>query len=717
MGEPRKGLRRLFGRRPARRSEIVQEAHGNTAAGSLQQNIGGTNVGGDQHNVTAHTVLVSQAAAGDDTGASESQDAAFARERREYLHRVCDRYRRVDLEILTPLDAQDEHPEMLLREVFVPQNVRENPPPFELLDLPREVLRRLADGEHIPALPDRLDRERLEQARPAYRDRPAHPVLDALARTDRAVILGGPGAGKSTLARFAMLALATAELEPHTDTTTVPADWEGRLPLLVELRSYADPMWRGRGFLDLIDELGREHNLGLPKTRLKAFLDDGGRALVVFDGLDEIFDPDTRADVVARIEGFASLYRGVRTIVTSRVIGYRRAALDAAGFTTHMLQDLEPAQIEAFATAWYDRSCKGDPQAGTRMRARLLDAIADSKAVAELAGNPMLLTILAIIARRRELPRDRRTVYRHAVTVLIEHWDVNKHLGHTENSGLPRPEPDDKLAMLHRVARRMQDGPAGLAGNHLAAKDLIEELTAYFTDELKYPHDRARTAARAILSQFQHRNFILSSFGAGLYGFVHRAFLEYLAADDINERLTNRDLEVSELLDLFATHAHDPAWRETLLLLVGMIPNKFAAAVTRLRDATPTWQPHLRLPTTSLLALSAVGEIRHLPTLTSLAPDTTRLLIRLLTEAARRERTYNSSLIEALRSRALPTLDQPPAWLDAPRYQVWYQTSGYALRRAPATRHTAARLHLATRNQTPTSLHHYATSDTSPILR
>ncbi|MFI1381805.1 HEAT repeat domain-containing protein [Embleya sp. NPDC020886] len=626
----------------------------------------------------------------------------------------------MDLEILTPLTVQDEHPVMLLGKVFVPQSVRENPPPPELLDLPREVLRRLRDDGQMPDLPNQVDRERLEQARRLYFDRPARPVLEALGHSDRAVVLGDPGAGKSTLARYVVLALAAAELDPDghwSASTALPVEWRGCLPLLVELRVFADQIWRERTFFDLIEELGKgDHNLGLPKAALERFLHDGGKALIVFDGLDEIFDPGIRADVVKRIEGFASRYSNIRVIVTSRVFGYSPSVLNAAGFTTLMLQDLEPARIRTFATTWYNHSCENDPSAAEQMRARLLRAIDDSPAVAELAGNPMLLTILAIIARRRELPRDRRTVYQHAVNVLIEHWDVNKHL-RQEDEGLPHLEPDDKLSVLHKVAHRMQDAPAGLAGNHLSAKELLRELSAFFIDEFSLPEDRADSAARAILRRFQHRNFILSSFGAGLYGFVHRAFLEYLAADDVRQRHTNRDLEDSDLLALFHTHAHDPAWRETLLLLVGMIPNKFAVqVVTRLRSVDPAWRLKSHLPVTQLLALSAVGEIRHRPTLTHLATDTTRLLIDLLTEAAQSQRVFDGGLGIALR-QALPASEQAPTWLDTLLYQSWYQVSGYALDRTRTIGRIAAQLYVTTRDHSPATLYGYATSDARLMVR
>src|SRR5262249_22727474 len=173
------------------------------------------------------------------------------------------------------------------------------------------------------------------------------------------------------------------------------------------------------------------------------------------------------------------------------------------------------------------------------LRARLLGAVQDSPAVAELAGNPMLATILAIIARRRELPRDRRTVYQHAVSVLIEHWDVNKHLRDERgDEGMAYLDHGDKLELLHLVARRMQDAPAGLAGNHIPGPDLLEALCAYLDDRFKLPPDRAIPVARAMLGQFRERNFILARFGGEVYGFVHRAFLEYLAADDVYPRAT-----------------------------------------------------------------------------------------------------------------------------------------------------------------------------------
>jgi len=81
------------------------------------------------------------------------EPVSFAQERVAYLQRVCERYRPLALDALIPAPEQDGHPAMMLDEVFVPQLVRENPPPFELLHLPREVLRRLNKDGNLTDLP------------------------------------------------------------------------------------------------------------------------------------------------------------------------------------------------------------------------------------------------------------------------------------------------------------------------------------------------------------------------------------------------------------------------------------------------------------------------------------------------------------------------------------------------------------------------------------
>ena len=626
---------------------------------------------------------------------------AFQAARQRYLHRVLERHERVDLEILTPLTEQGEHPVMLLGRVFVPQMVRENPPPVEL---PREVWRRLAEEGHLETadLPPEVDIARVEEARRAYQQRPTRPVLQALADPGarKTVVLGDPGAGKSTLARYLMLALAAENAAAATEWE-LPPELEGRLPILVELRTFADQRWRGQTFLDLIDELERGEGLGIPKHMLEEFLRAGRRALVIFDGLDEIFDPRVRGEVTRQIEGFAARYPSTKVVVTSRVVGYSRGVLDGAGFTHYMLQDLDPEQIEKFATTWYHHSCVGDPAQAARLRDRLLGAIKNSPAVAELAGNPMLLTILAIIGRRRELPRDRRTVYQHAVMVLVEHWDVNKHL-RDESADLPLLDHEDKLSLLHLVARRMQDGPAGLAGNHLPAKVLIERFESYLDERFALPKDRAVLAARAMLRQFQERNFILSSFGAGVYGFVHRAFLEYLAADDIYQRFSARELDEQELLAIFDDHWADPAWDEVLLLLAGMIPERFAAeAIARLLAADPHWRIRTRPPRHLLLGLRAICEVRRNSTLAPHAPAITRHLTDLLKAAGDKEaKKFDHTLIETFESILRQLLDgSPPRWLDHDSYRNWYRMArlhlpSFAIRTARA----AARLTIAHRS-------------------
>jgi len=75
----------------------------------------------------------------------------------------------------------------------------------------------------------------------------------------------------------------------------------------------------------------------------------------------------------------------------------------------------------------------------------------------------------------------------------------------------------------------MQRGEGGLAGNYIHAEELQKEVRVVFAQRTTAGgpggHHRAE-----MIAQFRERNFILSFYGAGVYGFVHRAFLEYFCA-------------------------------------------------------------------------------------------------------------------------------------------------------------------------------------------
>ena len=651
--------------------------------------------------------------------AADSDDAAFAAERERYLARLQERYRRVDLEVLTPLAEQGEQPQMLLGSVFVPQLVRADPPPLEL---PRELWHRLTEAGEAGEtdLPEGLDRQALERAHRQYQGRPAERVLDAVSGpgAGRVVLLGDPGAGKSTLARYLMLAMAAQGSPGSNMDIPVGAALTGALPLLVELRTFASPQWRERTFLDLIDRLHQTENLGMSRPVLERYLRQGGPALIAFDGLDEVFDPAIRELVTRQIEAFAGRYPQVRVIVTSRVVGYRRAILDAAGFTHWMLQDLDTAQIRSFTSAWYAASCPDDPAEGARLRDRLLRAVRDSAAVAELASNPMLLTILAIIGRRQELPRERRLVYEHAVMVLIEHWDATgKHLRDPGAAdGMPYLSSEDKLELLRLVARRMQDGPAGLAGNHLPGSDLCAEFENYLRQRYELPASQAAPAARAMLGQLRERNFILALFGAGVYGFVHRAFLEYLAAADICGRFAAHDISADDLFRVFADHWADPAWHEVLVLIAGMIPSRFAGnVVTRLLQADPAWQMQTQmrpaqLPSHLVLAIRCLGEIRKPGEVAALGRTVSAELVLFLnTWGANQFIMTFPDLLGTFASATLPVLGRlGPHWAGRPLFENWCLSHGQFIAHhygEVSVSYTAARMYLALLGQDPQAAH------------
>jgi hypothetical protein len=491
-----------------------------------------------------------------------------------YVKALTRRYQHLDLDALTP-PQRDENLRQRLREVFVEQSVREDPPPVEL---PKDILAKLQrDGEIRPEdLPAGVAPEDLLSARESYFESPPRPVLDAL--TDpahrRSVVLGDPGSGKSTLARYVLLSLVGVEGDGKLRRA-----FEGYLPLLVELRSYAgrSSEVKESSFLDFVEYTSDSEGWGLDRAALEHHLKTDGRAVVIFDGLDEIFDPEDRKQAALRIAGFADTYPKAHIIVMSRVVGYRRKVLTDAEFSHFTLQDLDERQVEQFIDRWYALALGERPEEALARRERIMRSFKDSPSIRQLAGNPMLLTIMAIIGKNQELPRERWRLYDHAASVLIHHWEAERYL-RARNLDAPFIGEPEKKEFLRRLAFRMQGGGGGLAGNYIHRDDLQHEFETYLSDRFAQSAGDAAAIARAMIDQFRERNFILSLYGANLYGFVHRAFLEFFCADAFVQRFEKRQkLTLDDLKrDAYGAHWRDRSWHEVLRLICGMIDERFA---------------------------------------------------------------------------------------------------------------------------------------------
>ncbi|MDF5709827.1 MAG: HEAT repeat domain-containing protein, partial [Nostoc sp. S4] len=486
----------------------------------------------------------------------------------QYLETIRERYSNLKLDSLETTSR--EHP-VNLWQMFIPLNVRQV---YQVLpELPKEHLRRLQESNQLDAeFKIEKFQEETKRYQHNYFEQPIRSVLDVVRdkqRKNYLVILGDPGSGKSTLLQYLALDWVEKTLEQN--------DFNLPIPLLIELRNYMRDRDAGNcnNFLQFYHNSPNcfyhlnQHKL---HEQLKA-----GNALVMFDGLDEIFESAKREEVITCIHRFTNEYPDVQVIVTSRIIGYKQQQLRDAEFRHFMLQDLEPAQIQDFIQRWHDKTfTQAEERDKNIKRQRLQRVIHESKAIAELAQNPLLLTMMAILNLKRELPRDRSELYKEASEVLLHNWDDGRNLKPDER--LEIIDYKDKQAMLRQVAYQMQTSEKGLAGNIIYADDLEAIFTKYLQS---IPVSDARDKARRLMKQLRDRNFILCFLGADYYAFVHRTFLEYFCAwEFVWQFEKERSITIEDLkTEVFGKHWQDETWHEVLRLIAGMIESKFVGEI------------------------------------------------------------------------------------------------------------------------------------------
>jgi hypothetical protein len=357
-----------------------------------------------------------------------------------------------------------------------------------------------------PVLPDNAEEEE-------YPERFLN-LAEIMGHCLRTVMLGDPGAGKSTSSLKLAYDLAAASEDSGSPS----------VPVLVILRDYVEQYVSRR--LPIIDWIASvcksPYGLEPPEGALDYLLLNG-RALVIFDGLDELLDTSLRREVVQAVEGFAFRYPSTPVLVTSRRVGYEEAPLDPDLFTTLQLQEFSRDQVEAYVRKWFSLD---DAIPGPRKSHMANAFLKDSEFVDDLRANPLMLSLMCgIYASESYIPRNRPDVYEKCALLLFDRWDKQR--------GINAPLSFDAHVQAAMRSLALWLYPRQQAQQGLPRHDLVDYMKTYLLRKRFDDEEAAEQAATEFIDFCKGRAWVLTDVGAELYGFTHRTFLEYFAASQL----------------------------------------------------------------------------------------------------------------------------------------------------------------------------------------
>lgn len=503
----------------------------------------------------------------------------------DYLTQLVKQFDKVRFLGVAVESGEIEQAEQLVK-IFVPQDVLE-----EKLTFGSDFFLRFSDGSDPSGISSAARQSQLlqEQQFRSQLDRTGRRFSADQLRTQtrsKAVLLGAPGSGKTTLMSYFAVTLAREAIAASTPP-------EMLLPILIRIRD-----WALHPELS-IAEFARFHAektmsvKPLPQGFFEYWL-DRGQALILLDGLDEVVVETKRSHLVQCIENFLGQYRLNRAIVTSRPAGYRRDFFRTEEFPHYELQPFNDEQMNLFIDKWYD-SRVPDKAEAERRKDSLKKAFEGKDRIKLLARNPLLLTIVALIHRYQVvLPKQRHKLYDKAVDTLLLNWDENKEL--TNHEKLKYLELDDLRRLMESVAYwvHSQGNTGDREGGTVIDRDeLMEQIRKIIQQQkpdLKLHY--AREEAKRFVDFIRERTGLLNEQGQECYAFVHKTFQEYLTAQEINYQRDNDDFEI--VLTHIENHLHDPHWREVLLLMIAQqAPKKAALAIRKILDANSPYEQWL----------------------------------------------------------------------------------------------------------------------------
>ena len=397
-------------------------------------------------------------------------------------------------------------------------------------------------------------------------------------RGQNLVLLGPPGSGKTTLLKHLTLMLAAGKNRSEL------ARKIKKTPILLFIRNHAEAIARNEDYTLVMAVQSRlaMWNVNIPPDWMERQLEKG-RCLIMLDGLDEIADPDLRQKVVDWVDRQMARHKNNPFVISSRPFGYRSnplkdvVVLEVRPFTVE--------QVQQFVHNWYlaneiMSAQRDDP--GVRMEANkgaedLIWRLRQTHVLLEMAVNPLLLTMIATVHRyRSSLPGRRVELYSEIVEVFLGKRQEARGISY-ELTPAQKQRVLETLAYT-MVSQRKRELPLVEAAQacEVALKRVVGGEIA-----------EQPSAVADFLKMIENSSGLVIEREAGLYGFAHLTFQEYLAAVHVRDQ---------KLEDTLVKHVQNSWWHETIRL--------YAAQ----SDATNVVKACLSLKQPSVVALTLAME-------------------------------------------------------------------------------------------------------------
>ncbi|MEW6518679.1 MAG: NACHT domain-containing protein [Thermodesulfobacteriota bacterium] len=373
-------------------------------------------------------------------------------------------------------------------------------------------------------------------------------LSEILAYDRNFVVLGGPGAGKSSLIKYAMCKIADG------DTSVIGSKLIHRIPFRVELSTYSTYRSSHNGGFAafLANRLSVESQLGyISQANVQSLLEHY-ETFVFFDGLDEVADPVQRTDVRNDIENFTRNTPRARVIVTCRPEAFTDVPLKERDFELFEVQNFSDSQIAEYVERWYKIE---EPDDTLRVAEAKRCFREISYVEEELRRNPLLLSLLLIIYRNNlEFPTSKLEIYESCANTLVETRDKKEKKLNFQSG------TQNRIAAFSALAFWQYEALA--SKTQITHTLVLQFLSTYLMQKREYEDEpSAHEAAQQFIEFARVRSLYVDN------AFTHKTFLEYFTANYIFTNFHSKG-KIERRDKLFDLHFGDSSWSVVFELLL-----------------------------------------------------------------------------------------------------------------------------------------------------